>query len=210
MHRLGKRVWFLVALGLMAVPVTAAGIAYACTALATISTNTASATVGTTVTISGKGFAPHDPTDIRTTPAEVHFDSASAPALASVSPSSGSTGGTFSVDIAVPAVDPGEHVLIVTQNGIDGRPAYGTPARAVLTVNAAPIAAATTPPLVADIVAAPPVGNMPVAPTRRPTMAQRMASCRAKYNVSKAKTKLGKKRVAARRASCMRAARNTA
>jgi|GEM_PF-6333593 len=212
MHPSGKRVWLLLIMGLLAVPVTAAGIAYACTALATLSTNTSSAAQGASVTVSGKGFAPHDPADIRTTPVEVHMDTASGPVLAQASPSGNNSGGTFSVDVTVPSVDPGDHVLIATQNGIDGRPAYGTPARAVLTVNPAPAAAAATPPVVAAFVAAPPVAAMPTAPAApaKKTMAQRLASCKTKYNVSKAQTKAGKKRVAARRASCMRIARNAA
>lgn len=208
MQRLGKRVWLLLALGVLAAPVSAAGVAYACTALATINTSTTSAVVpGATITVSGKFFAPHDPSDVRTTPAVVHLDRVDGPALAQASPTPASSGGTFSVDITVPAVEPGDHVVIVTQNGIDGRPAYGTPARTVVTVLPAPAQPAAAPD---PLPAVAPLGAFPTSPPRaapRPkTMAQRVAACKSKYKVKSAKTKQGRQRIAARRASCIRLA----
>ena len=211
MHLLGKRGLLLIALGLLAVPVTAAGVAYACTALATISTSSPSALAGSSVTVSGKYFAPHDPSDIRASPAVVHMDRVDGPALASVSPGPAADGGRFSVDITVPAVDPGEHVVIVTQSGIDGRPAYGTPARAVLMIDPTPppVAAAPLPPPttvpapLAEVPNAAAVTPPAVAKVR--TMAQRIAACKSRYRISAAKTKKGRKRLAARRAACIRA-----
>ena len=230
MHPLHKRLLLLMALGLLAVPVSAAGVAYACTALATTSVSRSAAVVGDTVTVSGKGFAPHDAADIRTSQAEVHMDSATGPVLAKASPSSNNTGGTFSVDITVPNVDAGEHVLVVTQNGINGTPAYGTPARTVLMVQPkpAPPAAAQTvaeaapalpvAPVVAPFVA--PVVNTPAAPSASSALAKAkaralakvrarsraLASCRSKYNAKRAKTSTGRKRMATKRAACVRAA----
>ena len=229
MHPLHKRLLLLMALGLLAVPVTAAGVAYACTALATTSVSRSAATVGDTVTVSGKGFAPHDASDLRTSQAEVRMDSATGPVLAKASPSSNNTGGTFSVDITVPNVDAGEHVLVVTQNGISGTPAYGTPARTVLMVQpkpappaavaqavaeAAPVAAPVAP-VVAPFVA--PVVETPAAPSastalakakalaRIKARARALAACRSKYNATRAKTASGRKRLASKRASCVRA-----
>lgn len=235
MHPLHKRLLLLMALGLLAVPVTAAGVAYACTALATTSVSRSAATVGETVTVSGKGFAPHGASDIRTSPAEVHLDTPNGPLLAKASPSSSETGGTFSVDITVPdGVSPGEHVLVVTQNGISGTPAYGTPARTVLTVlpkpkPAPPAAAAQTvaeaaPALPAATVVAPIVAQVvstPAAPRRGSTALAKakakalartkargraLAACRSKYSTKRAKTSAARKRIASQRARCVRAA----
>lgn len=214
MQPLGKRIWVVVALGLLAIPVGAAGVAYACTALATITASSGSAIVGTTVTVTGKGFAPHDPADIRSTPAIVHLDSATGPVLGTAAPSSNNTGGVFSVDITVPDVAPGDHILIATQNGIDGAPAYGTPARTVLTVDPAPApVAAALPPVFVPVAAPLPLGTVPIAPSVRPKLsaAQKLtraiAKCRSTFNVKRAKTKVGKTRVASRRAACIRRAR---
>jgi len=209
----------LMALGLMAVPVTAVGVAYACTALAVAETNVRTAAVGDTVTVTGKFFAPHDPADIRTAPAIVRMDRVDGPALAQASPTSNSAGGTFSVNITVPATDAGEHVVIVTQAGINGAPAYGTPARTVLRVTPAPAAAqaaagAPAPaPAPAPAVAAPlatpfpAAGTSPTPARTRPrTRSQRIASCKRKYRVSSAKTQRGRRRMASKRRSCIRAA----
>jgi hypothetical protein len=209
-------------------------VAYACTALATLSTNRTSAVAGDTVTVSGKGFAPHDASDIRSSPAVVRMDSASGPVLAQASPSSNSTGGTFSTDITVPKVDAGEHVIVVTQNGIDGRPAFGTPARTVLTVDPTPVpvpaaqsvapvaeSAAVSPPaaVIAPFVA-PPVAARAAAPSaslararalaRARTRTRAIASCRTKYSAKRSKTKAGKRRMAIKRSSCIRAANRAA
>jgi hypothetical protein len=209
MQAVGKRVWVLLALGLLAVPVSAAGVAYACTALATVSTSSSSAVVGSTITVSGKYFAPHDASDIRTTPAIIHMDRVDGPALAQVSPSSASTSGAFSVPVAVPAVEAGDHVLIVTQNGIDGKPAYGTPARTILTVALAPVVAAAAPALTLPApVAVPAALAAPIASPASPvkTKAQRMAACKSKYKLGSAKSKKARKRIAARRSACIRLA----
>jgi hypothetical protein len=199
-------------------PLGSASVAYACTALATLSTNTSSAVAGAPVTVSGKFFAPHDPSDIRTSPAIVHLDRVDGPALATASPSSTSDGGTFNVTITLPAVDPGDHVIIVTQNGIDGRPAYGTPARVILTVLPTPVVPApvaqvpvpalpTVPAPLADVPAA---ALAPVKALTHPkTLAQRISTCRSKYKLVSAKTKKGRKNMAAKRAACIRAARLT-
>ena len=211
----------LMALGLMAVPVTAVGVAYACTALAVAETNVRTAAVGDTVTVSGKFFAPHDPSDIRTSPAIIRMDRIDGPALAQASPGSNSAGGTFSVDITVPATDAGEHVVIVTQAGINGAPAYGTPARTVLRVTPAPApaaaqaAAAAPAPAPAPAVAAPlatpfpAAGTSPTPARTGPTRAQRIAACKRRFRVSSAKTQRGRRRIASRRTSCIRTAIRT-
>lgn len=208
MHPLGKRVWLWLGLGLLAVPVTMAGVAYACTALATITTSSASAVAGSVVTVAGKGFAPFDPADISTSPALVHMDSITGPVLAQAAPTSNNAGGTFSVDITVPSVPAGDHVIVVTQNDVTGAPAYGTPARTVLSVVPAPLA-----PIIVPVITAPiALGTVPVAPvqTAAQKLAKAIAKCKTTNNVSKAKTAAGRKRVASRRASCISRAKRAA
>lgn len=222
MRQLGKRGLVLLALGLFAVPMSAASLAYACTGLATISTSSGSGVAGSAVTVNGKGFAAHDPSDVRTSPAEIRIDSMTGPVIGTASPSASRTGGDFSVQITIPAsADPGEHVLIATQNGADGRPSYGTPARTVFTVDPAPApapAVAAAAPAPAPVVAAAPAA-VTVAPAQdspkssspskpaRASLGQAIASCNRQFNVKKAKTKVGKRRTAARRTACIRRAR---
>lgn len=202
MNRLGNRFWPVVSLGLLAVPVCAAGIAYGCTALATVSTSSPSAMAGSSVSVAGKFFAPHDPSDIRTSPALIRMDTVDGPALATASPNSA---GTFSVAITVPSTTPaGDHVLIVTQNGINGAPAFGTPARTVLTVDPAPLPApVVTVPALAPVTV-PAALSTPVATVKKLTKAQKVARCKSKYKPSKAKTKKGRHRMAVRRSACIR------
>lgn len=220
MRQLGKRGWVLLAMGVFVVPMSVASLAYACTGLATISTSPGSGVAGSAVTVNAKGFAAHDPSDVRTSPAEIRMDSMTGPVIGTASPSASRTGGSFSVQITVPNVDPGEHVLIATQNGTDGRPSYGTPARTVFKVDptpAPPAAAAAAPPAPAGSAA--PAGVVSVAPAQgstkvsspskpaRLSLGKAIASCNRQFNVKKAKTKTGKKRTAARRSACIKRAR---
>ena len=205
MHRLGNRFWPVMTLGVLAVPVCAVAVAYGCTALATVSTSNPSAVAGSSVAVAGKFFAPHDPADIRTSPALIHLDTVDAPAIASASPDAA---GTFSVPITVPAtIAAGDHVLIVTQNGSDGAPAFGTPARTILTVDPAPLPApvVTVPAPAQAPVTVPAALIAPLAAAKKPlTKAQKISRCKSKYKPSSAKTKKGRHRLATRRAACIR------
>lgn len=139
-----RRRWYLVVLGAVAAPVVGASLAYACTALATLSLNPGSGAEGQTITVTGRGFSQHDPADSRTgQPVEIRFDSVRAPLLATAAPGAD---GTFTAQIKVPQVPAGDHVVIATQNRADGRPASGTPARQSFTVVASPKAVANTSP----------------------------------------------------------------
>jgi len=214
MHNFGKRVWLLLGLGALAVPLAAVGLAYACTGLATVSSNPGSGAPGDTVTVSGKGFTPHDPSDTRTSPAEIRLDSQSGPVLATANPAGGAAGGSFSAQITVPQVAAGDHVLMVTQVGTDGRPSYGTPARQVFTVTAAPAPA----PAAAVPVVAAPAATQAAAPQATPSspssgasssakkaaaLKKAVAKCNRKYSANKGKTKASKKALARKRASCV-------
>lgn len=213
MHNFGKRVWLLLGLGALAVPLAAVGLAYACTGLATVSSNPGSGAPGTAVTVSGKGFTPHDPSDARTAPAEIRLDSQSGPVLATVSPAGGAAGGSFSTQITVPQVTAGDHVLMATQVGADGRPSYGTPARQVFTVTEAPAPAPAAVPVVAPPAAtqaAAPAQTTPSSPSsggsssaKAEALKKAVAKCNRKYSANKGKTKAGKKALARKRASCV-------
>lgn len=223
MHNFAKRAWLLLGLGLLAVPLAALGIAHACTGLATVSANPGAGAAGDRVTISGKGFAPHDPADVRGGPAEIRMDDQRGPVLATASPQGGAAGGSFSAQITVPQVPPGDHIIIVTQTGAAGQPAYGTPARQVFTVTAPsnsgpPAGQPASPPPAAASANQPPAGQ-PAAgtttagqssgtPAAKPNgskaaLKKAVAKCKKKYSTKKTKTKAGKKRLAKRRAACI-------
>ena len=207
MHTVQKRLVTFGGMAVLAVPLTTAAIAYACTAIATVSTNSPTALAGGNVTVSGKGFTPHDAGDTNTEPAKIRFDDIDGPVIATANPSGAADGGKFSVQIAVPALAPGDHVLVVTQNGSDGRPAYGTPARQILTV-LAPAAPAAAP--VASLV--PALGEAFVMPTvTQPSgnsamLTKTVASCKKKFSARKAKTKAGKRSMLRKRTSCIASA----
>lgn len=218
MEKLGKRAWLTVATGLLAVPVVTAGIAYACTGLATVSSDPGAAAPGATVTVTGKGFLAHDPTDVRTSPALIRLDTMEGPVIGSASPSGSAAGGSFSVPVTIPQVAAGDHVLVVTQNAANGAPAYGTPARQAFTVLAPAVAAA------APVVETAPLGTVPVAIQQAPAATQNVvakaapkklsalqkaiATCNSRYAAKKAKTRAGRARLLSRRLACRsRAAR---
>ncbi len=228
MRHLGKRAWAVLTMGLLIVPMSAASLAYACTGLATLSSSPGSGVAGETVTLNARGFAPHDPSDSRTgSLVELRMDNMDGPVIGTAAPAGS---GNFSVQIKVPQVEPGEHVLIATQNRNDGRPSYGTPARTVLTVNPTPAPAAAG--VQAAAPAAPPqAAPAPVAPTKaaptnaapakaapkeasksnsRTTLARAVKRCTTRHNAKKAKTRVGKKRTAARRAACIKQAKRRA
>ena len=203
-----KRIWTCAGMALLAVPLTVAAIAHACTGLATVNASPLAAVSGSTITVNGKGFVAHDPSDARTEPAKIRFDDLDGPVVATASPAPASGFGAFSVQIAVPNLPAGDHVLIVTQNGTDGRPAYGTPARQAFTI-AAP--AAVTPP-VSPGGLVPALGEAFVIPAlTNPSgdaakLTKAVASCKKKFRASKARTKAGKRSMARKRSSCITSA----
>jgi hypothetical protein len=207
MHTVQKRLLTFGGMAVLAVPLTTAAIAYACTSIATVATSTPTALAGANVVVTGKGFTPHDAGDTNTEPAKIRFDDIDGPVVATANPSPASDGGKFSVQIAVPSLAAGDHVLVVTQNGSDGRPAYGTPARSVLTVlaPAAPVAAP-----VANLV--PALGEAFVIPTlTTPSgdsakLTKAVASCKRKFSTKKAKTKAGRRSMMRKRATCITSA----
>jgi len=129
---------FLVTFVALAVPVGAASLAYACTALATLSV-TGGAAPGQMVTGTGKGFngGLHgaDPATATRTPVEMHWSTRTGPVMTSSVPDSA---GNISFSFAAPSVPAAQYVLIGVQNdSATGNPYYGTPARQSVTIVAA-------------------------------------------------------------------------
>jgi len=121
-----------------AVPVAGASIAYACTALATLSFTSVSASPGATVSGTGRGFngGGHG-TPAGTTPVVLHWQTRNGPVLTSTAPSDAA--GNISYSFTVPAnAAAGQYVVIGIQtNPANGNPFYGTPARQALQVTVA-------------------------------------------------------------------------
>lgn len=126
---LGRR-RLVVGLGILAAPVVAASIAYACGALATMSLNPGQGDPGTTINGVGRGFSSQGE------PVVVRFGGSKGQVLWSGRPdANGSTNMAFQV----PNVNPGSYTIMATQNNQDGQPVPGSPARAELTVTGRPI-----------------------------------------------------------------------
>jgi hypothetical protein len=122
----------------LAVPVGAASLAYACTALATLSVTSGPAAPGSTVTATGKGFngGLHgaDPATATRTPVVMHWNTRSGPVVASVTPAN-LAGDLPTFTFTAPNVAPGQYVLIGVQNDpATNAPYYGTPARQSVTI----------------------------------------------------------------------------
>ena len=128
---------------MLTAPVVLASLAYACTSLATLGLNPQQGEAGQKVTVTGRGFVPHGSETRSGQPVAIRFDSQRNPVLATATPSG--TDGSFSVQITVPQVPAGNHVVISTQARNDGSVASGTPARQAFTVVApAPAPRAST------------------------------------------------------------------
>lgn len=114
---------FGVVLAAMAVT---ASTAFACTNLATLNLSSASGNVGDTVTLTGSSF--RVPTgNAAPLPVTLTWNGAAGPVLAQVAPDGA---GNISATFAVPAGEPGYHVVVATHKDAEGKDTFGTPARA--------------------------------------------------------------------------------
>jgi hypothetical protein len=158
-----RRPLYLMAFGVVAVPLVAASIAYACSALASLSVSTQSADSGATVTGVGRSFSNAHGGAPSAEPVVLHFNSRTGPVLWSGRPDAN---GNVEFAFQVPQTAPGSYALIATQNNADGVPASGTPARATFQV-AGPVseafAAAAAAPAAEPVAAAPAAAPAPVA-----------------------------------------------
>lgn len=204
MHDHRKRALLLLGLAALSVPLVAAALAHACTAAATLTLSQGAATPGTVVTVTGNGFGTHDPQNAQSAqPAEIRMGSTSAPVLAKASPSGPER--SFTVDITIPESEPGDTILVATQQGANGRPVYGTPARQAFTVtrpSPPPSPAAPAP------VGAPPITVIEDALDREVALRNAISRCRKRYSAKKAKTARGRRRMARKRSACIRKARD--
>ena len=108
-----------------------AGVAYACTNLATLNLSTASGSVGDTVTVTGSSFrTPAKATDA-VMPVSLSWTGAAGPVLAQTTPDAA---GNISATFTVPEGQAGYYVILARQLDAKGVDAYGTPARAALQI----------------------------------------------------------------------------
>jgi hypothetical protein len=108
-----------------------AGIAYACTNLATLNLSTASGNVGDNVTVTGSSFrTPRAATDA-VMPVALSWNGAGGPVLATATPDAA---GNISASFTIPEGQAGYYVVLATQLDAKGVDAYGTPARAAFQI----------------------------------------------------------------------------
>lgn len=108
-----------------------AGVAFACTNLATLNLSTASGNVGDTVTVTGSSFrTPRAPTDA-VMPVTLAWNGAGGPVLAETTPDAA---GNISASFTVPEGQAGYYVIVASQLDAEGVDAYGTPARAAFQI----------------------------------------------------------------------------
>ena len=194
MSRSRKRVWVVLGVGMLAVPLGAAAIAYGCTAIASLSPSPGSAPPGSTVTVTGKYFKDTHQATNTPEPVEIRLGSLTGQVLATAAPAG--PAGTFTVPVTVPNdVAPGDTFLSATQNNADGTPAYGTPARQPFTVLPASGGDSAAP------------TNLPSTVGRLLTPTLTMSSARRNARRHIQKRVRGAKRV---RASCKRRSRTSA
>lgn len=143
MKSIGRRAWFLLGLGALAVPLVATALAYGCTAAATLSASPGAAAAGSTVTVTGKYFGTHDPEDVTSNqPVQIRLGSVTGPVLANASPSG--TDRAFTTRITIPrGTAVGDTFISATQLSATGTPVYGTPARQAFRVTAPPASSGT-------------------------------------------------------------------
>ncbi|MDQ6616878.1 MAG: hypothetical protein M3083_19555 [Actinomycetota bacterium] len=106
----------------------AASAAWACTNLATLNLSNAAGTSGQSLTVTGSSF--HVASSGAQTPVLVHWNGATGPVLATVTPDAT---GNISATVTIPDAQPGYYVLVATQQD-KGQDAYGTPARAAFQI----------------------------------------------------------------------------
>ena len=170
MRSMGRRAWFLLGLGAIAVPLVATALAYGCTAAATLSASPGAAAAGSTVTVTGKYFGTHDPEDVTSNPpVQLRLGSVTGPVLANAAPAG--TDRAFTVQFTIPSGTPaGDTFISATQLSATGTPVYGTPARQAFRVTAAPAASGAPGPSgqpVAQEVAARRLATLSMASARR-------------------------------------------
>lgn len=204
MNRFGKRARVLSGMGVIAVPLVAAAVAYGCTAAATLSSSPGGASPGSTVTITGKYFKTHTTDSPGSAgPIEIRLGSITGPALAKVEGISGPDR-DFTVQVRLPSnATVGDTFISATQFESDGRPVYGTPARQAFTVTPPP----PPPPPPAAGSGAAGGGQVGNTVARRPLATLSLASASRR---ARAQVKRRNRRAKSIRATCVRRSRTSA
>ena len=141
MKRIHGRRLLVVGLGMLAAPVVAASIAYACTALANLSLNPNQGDPGATITGTAQGFSSSGE------PVAIRIGKANAQP---VWVGRADANGRVNVSFQIPGnLAPGSYTVLATQNNADGQPIPGSPARAELTVTGRPAVTGTPAPVAA-------------------------------------------------------------
>ena len=113
----------------------------ACTSLATLNVGQPQAAPGADVQVTGSSF---QTTEKGASAVSIRLNALDGPVLASVTPDAS---GSISATITVPAnLQPGDYILVATQNDKTGQPAFGTPARLAFQVTGSGTAAAAPAP----------------------------------------------------------------
>lgn len=126
-----KRRWLLGAVAAATLPLMAAATAWACTSIATLKFSDNAVRPGQEVTVRGENFN----AGAEVGKVQIRFGSLVGPVLASAEPNDL---GEITTTVTVPDDVPfgGQYVIVATQEGKKGKPAFGTPARAPLSVAA--------------------------------------------------------------------------
>lgn len=145
MLRTSRRFAVLAAVGLIAIPLTVVATAYACANLMSAKLDRASATPSTQVQFMGRNFNSNP----KASPVSIRWNGRRGAVLFEGRPS---RNGKLSTKFTVPNAKPGYYMVLATQIGPNGKPAAGSPARAVLKVvrskgssNSSVVAAPVTP-----------------------------------------------------------------
>lgn len=146
MLRTSRRFVVLAAVGIIAIPLTVVATAYACANLMSAKLDRASATPSTQVQFMGRNFNSNS----KASPVSIRWNGRRGAVLFEGRPS---RNGKLSTKVTVPDnVRPGYYMVLATQIGPNGKPAAGSPARAVLKVvrskgssNSSVVAAPVTP-----------------------------------------------------------------
>lgn len=114
-------------------------LAFACTSLATLSSNSSSARPGEQVEVAGRGYRGGDSESEKVS---VRFDTPRGEVVATAAPDSE---GAFTAAVAVPDLAPGPHVLVVTQSDGAGGTITATASLPFTVVGGAGVASTSSP-----------------------------------------------------------------
>jgi len=120
-----RKLWFLIGIGALALPLAVVATAFACGSLATLKLNRATATPGETLKAAGGNFNSNP----RASSVQLRFNGRNGRVLWEGRPTAN---GRFATEFTVPQAGAGQYIIVATQTGPDARPAAGTPGRAPL------------------------------------------------------------------------------